>query len=118
MCIRDQPGEQGGGGVGGQVVDVGDPPDPGQFQGEQAQQVVDRGNGCGAGVAGGDDQGGQVQSDQLRHGQQQPGQLGLGALGQLGEVQVFGLAGVVPVGAPRSAGGRAGSRGKPAAASG
>ena len=43
---RGESGEQRGAGVGGQVVDVGDPADTGQFQREQRQQVVH-----GAGIA-------------------------------------------------------------------
>ncbi len=37
---RGQPGEQSGADVGGQVIDVGDPPDPIQLQGQQRQQVA------------------------------------------------------------------------------
>jgi hypothetical protein len=86
----DQAGEQGSTGVGGQVIDVACPADPDQLQCQQRQQVVDRGDDAGAWVAGGADQGGQVQGDQLGHGQQQPGHPGLGPGGQLLEVHHLG----------------------------
>jgi hypothetical protein len=57
-----QPGEQGGGGVGEQVINVGDPPGAGELQRQQGQQPADIGDDTGAGVAGGPDQGGQVQT--------------------------------------------------------
>jgi hypothetical protein len=74
--------EQPGAGVGGQVVDVGDPADADQLEREQGQQVVDGRDDGGALVAGGGDQARQVEGDQLGHGQRQPGQLRLAAGGQ------------------------------------
>ena len=68
-----QPGEQGGGGVGEQVIDVGDPPGAGELERQQGQQPADGGDDPGAGVAGRRGQGGQVQGHQVRDGQQQPG---------------------------------------------
>ena len=68
---RGEPGEQRGAGVGGQVVDVGDPAGPGEFQRQQRQQVVQRRDGRGAGVAGGGDHAGQVERDQVGQGEQQ-----------------------------------------------
>ena len=65
---------------------MGDPADADEFEGQQAQQGANRGDDCGARVAGGGDQGRQVEGDQLRDGQQQPGQLRLRPGGQLGEV--------------------------------
>ncbi len=71
---RGQPGQQRGGRVGQQqVIDVGDAPGPGQFQGQQAQQPAGGGHHPGAGVAGRLDQGGQIQGDQVGYQQQQPG---------------------------------------------
>ena len=67
-----QPGEQRGGGVGQQVIDVGDPPGAGQLEREQGQQPADRGDDAGAGVAGRGHQGGQVKGHQVGDGQQQP----------------------------------------------
>ena len=69
----------------------------------------------GAGVAGGGDQGGQVEGDQVGQGQEQPGDFGVGAGGQVGEVEQPGAAGVVAVRGRRArAGGRTGRRPKPA----
>ncbi len=71
-----EPGEQRRAGVGGQIVHVGDPAGPGQLHGQQGQQVADRGDVAGAGVAGGGDQCGQVQGEQVGQRQQQPGHPG------------------------------------------
>ena len=68
-----EPGEQGGGGVGEQVIDVGDPPGAGELERQQGQQPGDGGDDPGAGVAGRGGQGGQVQGYQVRDGEQQPG---------------------------------------------
>ena len=68
-----EPGEQGGGGVGEQVIDVGDPPGAGELERQQGQQPGDGGDDAGAGVAGRRGQGGQVQGHQVRDGEQQPG---------------------------------------------
>ena len=100
-----QPGEQGAGRVGEQVIDVGDPAGAGQLQREQRQQPRHGGDDGGAGVAGRCDQGGQVQGDQVGDGQQQTGQPGLGAGGERGEVDDRGAGQLgVPAG-----GGRAGA---------
>ena len=68
-----EPGEQRGGGVGEQVIDVGDPPGAGELERQQGQQPRHRGDDPGAGVAGRRGQGGQVQRHQVRDGEQQPG---------------------------------------------
>ena len=81
-----QPGQQRGGGVGEQVIDVRCPPGGGELEGEQGQQVAGGGDRRGLRVAGRGGQGGQVQGDQVRDGQQQPGHGGVGAFGQGGEV--------------------------------
>jgi hypothetical protein len=81
-----QSGQQGGGGVGEQVVDVGHAPGGGELEGQQGQQVAGGGDRRGAGVAGRGGQGGQVEGDQVRDGQQQPGHGGMGAGGQGREV--------------------------------
>ena len=104
---RGQPGQQCGGRVAQQqVVDVGDPPGPGQFQRQQAQQPAGGGHDPGAGVAGAADQGGQVQGDQVGHQQQQPGPVGVEPLGLGGEVQRCGSGqpGVAARGRRRGAG--------------
>jgi len=67
------PGEQRGGGVGQQVIDVGHAPGAGQLEHEQGQQPVHGGDDPGAGVAGRGGQRGQVQGHQVRDRQQQPG---------------------------------------------
>src|SRR5439155_1917651 len=56
---------------------------------EQRQQVGDRGDVAGAGVSGRVDEAGQVQGEQVRQGEQQPGQPGRVAAGALaGDVGV------------------------------
>jgi len=107
---RGQSGEQPGPDVGGQVVDVGDPADADQLEGEQAQQVVGGRDHRGARVAGGGGQGGQVQGDQLGHGQQQPGDRGVGPLGQGGEVEHLRTPGMI---AERGAALTLGAEGQP-----
>jgi len=81
-----QPGEQGAGRVADQVVDVGDAPGGGQLQRQQGQDPAGGGDRRGAGVAGLGHQGGQVEGDQVGDHQQQPGQAGVGAGGERGEV--------------------------------
>ena len=81
-----QPGQQGGGGVGEQVIDVADAPGGGELEGQQGQQVAGGGDRLGAGVASRGDQRGQVEGDQVGDGQQQPGHGGVGVCGQGGEV--------------------------------
>ena len=81
-----QPGQQRGGRVAQQVIDVGHAPGGGELEGEQGQQPASGGDDAGAGVAGRGGQGGQVQRDQVRDGQQQPGHGGVGTGGQGGEV--------------------------------
>jgi len=87
---RGQAGEQRRAGVGGEVFDVGDPAGRGEFEGQQAQQVVRRRDDVGAGVAGGGHQGGQVQGQQVRDCQQQPGHVRRRPGRQLGEVELLG----------------------------
>lgn len=72
--------------VGGDVVDVPDAAQSCQLGGHQRGDVAGRGDLPRAGVAGGGDQGGQVQRHQVGQCQQQPGEAGVDALGQLGEV--------------------------------
>ncbi len=79
-------GEQRGGGVGGQVVHVGDAAGCGQFHRQQAEQVADRGDVAGAGVAGGGGECWQVQGEQVGQHQQQPGHPGGRGGGQSGVV--------------------------------
>jgi len=105
-----QPGEQGAGRVGQQVIDVGHPAGAGQLQRQQGQQPRHRRDDRGARVAGRPGQGGQVQGDQVRDGQQQPGQPGLGAGGEGGEVDDRGPGQLrVPPGGGRT--GASGGRG-------
>ena len=78
---RDQPGEDRGAGVGGQVVDVRDPPGRGELERQQGQHIGQGGDLRAGRVAGRGDQVGQVQGEQVRDGQQQPGQPGLGLCG-------------------------------------
>ena len=100
-----QPGEQGAGRVGQQVIDVGHPAGAGQLQREQGQQPRHRRDDRGARIPGLAGQGGQVQGYQVGDGQQQPGQPGLGAGGEGGEVDDRGPGQLgVPAG-----GGRAGA---------
>ena len=73
-----QPGEQGAGGVGEQVVDVADTPGGGELEGQQGQDAAGGRDGCGAGVARRVHQGRQVEGDQVGNGQQQPGEPGVG----------------------------------------
>lgn len=90
-----QPGEGPGADISGQVVDVGDPTGAYQLECQQGEYVVDRRDDRGPGVAGGGDQAGQVQGDQLGDGEEQPGHLGLGGGGELVELEQACLAGVV-----------------------
>ena len=83
---RDQPGEQRRPGVGGQVLHVGDPAHPDQLERQQRQQIAGGGDLRRRRVAGRLHQRGQVQGEQVRDGQQQPGHPGLGLPGQRGEV--------------------------------
>lgn len=100
-----QPGEQRGGGIGQQVIDVPDPPGAGELEGQQGQQPADRGDDPGAGVAGLGGQRGQVQGDQVGDGQQQPGPGRVQPPRPGGDVQDLGRGQVrVPAG-----GGRAGA---------
>jgi hypothetical protein len=72
-----QAGQQRGGGVGEQVIDVRHPPGPGELEGEQGQQPAGGGDDARAGVASRPGQGGQVQGDQVGQDQQQPGPHGV-----------------------------------------
>ena len=85
-----EPGEQGGAGVGGDVVDVGDPPGRCQLECQQRQDVGQGGDLRGGRVAGGGHHVRHAERDQVRDGQEQPGQPGLGPAGQRGEVRSFG----------------------------
>ena len=85
-----QPGEQGGTRVGGQILDVGDPPGGGELERQERKDRADRRDLAGAGVARLADQAGQVEGDQVGDGQQQPGHPCLAASRQLGEVEHLG----------------------------
>ncbi len=80
-----QSGQQRGGRVAWQVIDVGHAPGGGELECQQGQQPADGGQDPGAGIAGGGDHRGQVEGDQLGDGQQQPGHGGIRAPGQSGE---------------------------------
>ena len=104
-----QPGEQGAGGVVEQVwnvPDVADAPGGGELEGQQGQQPADGGDDAGGGVAGFAGKGGQVEGDQVRDGQQQPGQARGGRGGECGEVDDLGAGqcGVPPRGGRADAG--------------
>jgi hypothetical protein len=85
-----QPGQQRGGRVGEQVIDVGDPPGAGELERQQGQQPAGRGDDPGAGVAGRGGQGGQVQVHQVRDDEQQPGPDGVQPGRPGGEVDHLG----------------------------
>ena len=91
-CLRQgrEPGEQGGSGVGGDVAGVGDPPGRCQLQCQQRQDVRQGGDLRGGRVARGGHQVRDAERDQVRNGQEQPGQPGLGQAGLRGEVRRFG----------------------------
>jgi hypothetical protein len=72
---RDEPGEQPGGGIRGEVVDVADPAGADEFERQERQDRAQCRDDAGAGVAGCADQAGQVERDQVGHGQEEPGQL-------------------------------------------
>jgi len=91
-----QRGQQGGAGVGGDVVDVGDPPGAGELECQQRQQIGQGGDSRGGRVAGRGHHVRHAERDQVRHREQQPGQAGLGALGERGEVQGLGAGLDVP----------------------
>ncbi len=74
---RRHPGQQRGGRVGQQVIDVGNPPGAGELEREQGQQPRCGGDDRGAGVAGCGGQRRQVQDGQVGQDQQQPGPGGL-----------------------------------------
>ncbi len=76
-----QAGQERGGRVAQQVIDVGHAPGSGELEGQQGQQVPGGGDLPGGGVAGGGDHRGQVEGDQVGDGQQQPGHGGVDALG-------------------------------------
>ena len=85
-----QSGQQRRGGVGEQVIDVGHPAGGRQLEGQQGQQPRHRGNHPGTGIACRSGQRRQVQGDQVRDGQQQPGHRGVRARRQRGEVDAAG----------------------------
>jgi hypothetical protein len=85
-----QSGEQGGCGVGGDVIDVGDPAGGGELDRQQGQDGADCWDHSGAGIAGGVYQAGQVQCHQIGDGQQQSGQSAVGVGGQGVEVDRLG----------------------------
>ena len=87
---RGQPGEQPSGGVGGEIVDMGDAAYTDELERQQRQHRADRGDDPGAGIAGGGDHPGHVEGDQVGHRQQQAGQLGVASLGQRLEVDHLG----------------------------
>ena len=113
-----QPGEQAAGRVADQVIDVGYAAGAGQLQGQQGQQPRHCRDNRGAWVAGGPDQGGQVQGYKVGDGQQQPGEPGIGAGGERGEVHDRGAGQLrVPAGGRRAgAGGWCGAAQQPAEA--
>jgi hypothetical protein len=73
------PGEQPGGGVGEQVVDVRHPPGAGELERQQRQQPVERGDHGSAGIARSTDQARKVEGDQVGEHEQQPGSDGVKA---------------------------------------
>jgi hypothetical protein len=81
-----QAGQERGGRVAQQVIDVADAPGGGELEGEQGQQPAGGGDDAGAGVAGRGGHRGQVEGDQVGDGEQQPGHGGVRAAGQGGEV--------------------------------
>jgi len=87
---RGEPGEQRGAGAGGDVADAGDPPGAGQLERQQRQQAGQGGDSRGGRVARGGRQIRDAQGDQVRDGQEQPGQPGLGPLRQAGEIGRLG----------------------------
>ena len=87
---RGQAGEQRRTGVGGQFLDVGDPAGAGELERQQRQHRTHRRDDRGARIAGVCDQAGQIQGDQVRDGQQQPGELGVDLFGPLVEVHHAG----------------------------
>ena len=101
-----EPGEQRGARIGGDVVDMGDPPGAGQLQCQQRQHVGQGGDLAGGRVARGGRQVRDAERDQVRDGQEQPGQPGLGQTGQRGEVCCLG-AGLDLPGRPAAVGLRA-----------
>jgi DDE superfamily endonuclease len=110
-----QPREQGGAGVGGDVVDVGDPPGGGELERQQRQHIGQGGDLRGGQVAGRGHHVRDAGRDQVGDGQEQPGQPGLGAAVQRGEVQGPVRAWISRAGPPRSASGRRLSLGRPSA---
>jgi hypothetical protein len=113
-----QPGEQAAGRVGEQVIDVGYAAGAGQLQRQQGQQPRHCRDNRGAWVAGGPDQGGQVQGYKVGDGQQQPGEPGIGTGGERGEVHDRGAGQPgVPAGGRRAGtGGWCGAAQQPAEA--
>ncbi len=112
---RRHPGEQPCGGVGQQVIDMGDPPGPGELERQQGQQPVHGGDDPGAWVASCADQGGQVQGHQVGDGQQQPCLRGLQPVRPGGQVDDpgRGQAGVPAGGGRGDAGLRIGAAQQP-----
>jgi hypothetical protein len=68
-----KPGQQPGGRVCQQVIDVGDPAGAGELERQQRQEPAGGGDDSGGGVAGRADQASQVQGHQVGQHQQQPG---------------------------------------------
>jgi hypothetical protein len=97
---------------------MADPPGGGELEGQQGQQPGGGRDDAGAGVARCGDQGGQVEGNQVRDGQQQPGHGGVGVCGQGGEVDEAGgrQPGVAPGGGRTGAGPGRGAAQQPAEA--
>jgi len=87
---RSQPGEQGCARVGGDVIDVGDPPGRGELERQQRQQIRQGRDLRGRRVARRGHHVRHAERDQVRDHQQQPRQPGLGTLGEGSEVQGLG----------------------------
>ncbi len=110
------PGQQRGGGVGEQVINMRHPPGAGQLEREQGQQPRHRGDDAGARVARRGGQGGQVQGGQVGQDEQQPGAYGVQLPGPGAEVDDRrpGQGRVAAVGGRRGAGLRLGAADQPA----
>ena len=87
---RGQGGEQRGAGVGGDVIDVRYPAGGGELERQQRQHIRQGRDVRGGRVARRSDHVRDAEGDQVRDCEQQPGQAGLGALGQRAEVQGLG----------------------------
>ncbi len=87
---RGQGGEQRGAGVGGDVAGVRYPAGAGELERQQRQHIRQGRDFRSGRVARRGDHVRDAEGDQVRDREQQPGQAGLGAFGQRGEVQGLG----------------------------